>query len=249
MSLTRREWIGTAIGSAALAAAPRPTPAQEAAPARGHVVLLGDSIFDNKRFVRDADAIDEQLSRELPAGWKVTRLAAINTTTQEVAGQIERIPAAATHLVLSAGGNDSILGLFNVVQGVNFASHMVLPRLQQDRAAFDRNYTALVAKLIARKLPVLVCTIPEPDFTHRNVRDYAIIGELGLPLFNDVITRVAARHRLPVLDLRVLIEGKGDHAPIDGIHLSPAGGRKVAEAIARIVREHDFARPRSGLYS
>ena len=35
----------------------------------GHVILLGDSIFDNARYVPGGPSVIEQLRRALPDGW------------------------------------------------------------------------------------------------------------------------------------------------------------------------------------
>ncbi|MEX0718551.1 MAG: GDSL-type esterase/lipase family protein [Planctomycetaceae bacterium] len=247
MSLTRRELIGTAIGGAALAATgglPRPALGQAAA-ARppGHVVLLGDSIFDNKRFVGRGRAIVDQLGDALPAGWKATLLAAANMPVRQMLRQqVQRIPQDATCLVLCAGGVNAILGLINVRPSPN-----PLQQLKQDRDGFERDYGALVAGLIATKKSLVLCTIPAPDFANPNLGNIAVVGELGLPLFNDVVTKTAVANGLPLLDLRLVVQGKPDHAA-DGLHLSPAGGKKVAERLARIVLEHDFAHPQSVAY-
>ena len=45
-----------------------------------HVVLLGDSIFDNGDYVKPKPAVIEQLKKALPKGWKTT-LAAVDGWT------------------------------------------------------------------------------------------------------------------------------------------------------------------------
>lgn len=248
MSLTRRELIGTALGGAAWAAGgawPRTARGQAAAAQPpGHVVLLGDSIFDNKRFVRRGPAVVEQLGKELPAGWQTTLRAAANMPIEQMPRQqVARIPQNATHLALCAGGVNAIEGLINV-----FRSPNPLQQLKQDREDFERDYGVLVAGLLALKKPLVLCTIPAPDFTNPNLQAAAIIGELGLPLFNDIVTKTAVANGLPLLDLRLVLKGKPDHAA-DGLHLGPAGGKKVAERLARIVREHDFAHAQTVAYA
>ena len=41
----------------------------------GHVVLLGDSIFDNARYVPGGPSVTDHLRRSLPREWQVTLLA------------------------------------------------------------------------------------------------------------------------------------------------------------------------------
>src|SRR4051794_29939370 len=73
-----------------------------------HVVLLGDSIFDNARYVPDRPSVIEQLLRSLPVGWKATLLAADGNVTEDVSNQLLELPKDASHLFISAGGNDAL---------------------------------------------------------------------------------------------------------------------------------------------
>jgi hypothetical protein len=41
----------------------------------GHIILLGDSIFDNARYVPDRPPVIEQVRRSLQSGWRATLLA------------------------------------------------------------------------------------------------------------------------------------------------------------------------------
>jgi hypothetical protein len=74
----------------------------------GHVVLLGDSIFDNARYVPDRPPVVEQVRRALPVGWRAALLAVDGHTAEDVPGQLAQIPADASHLFVSAGGNDAL---------------------------------------------------------------------------------------------------------------------------------------------
>jgi hypothetical protein len=74
-----------------------------------HVVLLGDSIFDNARYVPDRPAVIDQLRKALPAGWRASLLAVDGHITEDVQRQLAELPADASHLVVSAGGNEIIL--------------------------------------------------------------------------------------------------------------------------------------------
>src|SRR4051812_13229846 len=74
----------------------------------GHVVLLGDSIFDNARYVPDRPPVIEQLRRTLPAGWQASLLAVDGNITHDVVRQLQGLPADATHLFVSCGGNDAL---------------------------------------------------------------------------------------------------------------------------------------------
>ncbi len=73
-----------------------------------HVVLLGDSIFDNAAYVHGGPDVIAHLKSILPQDWKATLLAADGAISIDVIGQIRKIPESATHLVVSAGGNDGL---------------------------------------------------------------------------------------------------------------------------------------------
>ena len=75
----------------------------------GHVVLLGDSIFDNFRFVPGEPTVIDQLREELPPGWCASLLAVDGHVAADVPAQVANLPGDATHLVVSAGGNDALL--------------------------------------------------------------------------------------------------------------------------------------------
>jgi len=59
------------------------------------------------------------------------------------------------------------------------------------------------------------------------------IANVGLTIFNDVITQEAAIHGLAVIDLRTIFHSDDDSA--NAVESSSKGGRKIAAAIARLV--------------
>ena len=73
-----------------------------------HIVLLGDSILDNARYVETNEAVSDHLSKALPPGTRCSLLAVDGDTTRNVPTQLKRLPASTTHLVLSVGGNDAL---------------------------------------------------------------------------------------------------------------------------------------------
>src|SRR5262245_24495702 len=76
--------------------------------ARQHVVLLGDSIFDNASYVPDRRPVIDQVCAALPHGWTATLLARDGHVIQDVAKQLKALPQDATHLFVSAGGNNTL---------------------------------------------------------------------------------------------------------------------------------------------
>ena len=74
-----------------------------------HLVLLGDSVFDNVAYVgAGAPDVVRQVRQRLPHGSRATLLAVDGSTTGSVREQLRRLPSDATHLVVSVGGNDAL---------------------------------------------------------------------------------------------------------------------------------------------
>src|SRR6185312_13415863 len=97
------------LAGMALMAAARAWPARaERSAPMNNVVLLGDSIFDNKAYVGSGPEVVEQLAAALPSGWTATLNARDGSTTSDIEDQIERLPGGATHLVVSLGGNNAL---------------------------------------------------------------------------------------------------------------------------------------------
>ena len=201
----------------------------------GHVVLLGDSIFDNDRYVPGGPSVIEHLRQCLPPAWRATRLARDGAGTSELDRQLEQVPPDATHLVLSVGGNDALdhSGLLLREPAGSFAE--VLSGLADIREQFRGAYRAV--------LPIAVCTVYDA------VPGLDRVEVTGLCLFNDVILREAFRAGLPVIDLRLVCTDAADYARSSPIEPSVAGGGKIARVIGRLVTTHDFAAAGSRVFA
>lgn len=195
-----------------------------------HVALLGDSIFDNAAYVRGGPDVITHLRRELPPGWGATLLAVDGAVLADVPRQIERVPREATHLVLSAGGNDA-LGHSDLLDKRARSSAEVLGWLADAVAGFEQRYRQVVARLAALRLPVTVCTIYNGNLGPPADR----LARVALAVFDDAIVRVAGEAGLPVIELRRVCAEPGDYA--NPIEPSVQGGAKIARAIVTALRE------------
>ena len=198
-------------------------------PAMTHVVLLGDSIFDNQAYIGSAPDVVQQLRARLGPGWSATLLAVDGHVTADVRGQLARLPRDASHLVVSVGGNDA-LGSSSVLAERATSVADAVGRLAEAQSRFRRDYTAMVEAVLARKLPTALCTVYDTLYPEPQRR----LVVAALALFNDVITRAAFAHRLPVIDLRLICDDPADYA--NPIEPSARGGDKIAAAIARMAR-------------
>jgi lysophospholipase L1-like esterase len=208
-----------------------------------YIVLLGDSIFDNGAYVRPGEPdVVHQLRGKLPSGADATLAAVDGATTAGIARQLERLPADATHLIVSAGGNDA-LGHIGVLEDSSRSIADALTRLAVIGDAFERDYRAMLGAVLARAKPTALCTIYDPRYPDPRLRRLAVTG---LTLFNDAIARAAFAHGLPLLDLRLVCDEDADFA--NPIEPSARGGDKIAAAIARLAAEHDFGRRRTEVF-
>jgi hypothetical protein len=208
-----------------------------------HVVLLGDSIFDNAAYVRGGPDVIRQLRDALPAGWRATLAAVDGAVTGAVAHQMKGLPPDASHLVVSVGGNDALrhLGIF---EDASRTIADAVTRLGAIGDGFARDYAAMLDAVRARALPTAMCTIYEPRFPDPRMQRLAVTG---LCLFNDAITRQAFARGLPLIDLRLVCNEDGDYA--NPIEPSSQGGEKIARAIARLLAEHDFSQGRTEVFA
>lgn len=199
-----------------------------------HIVLLGDSIFDNAAYVDGDPDVISQLRSKLPNGWTATLNAVDGDCLNNVYAQLEKLPADATHLVLSVGGNNALGNISILNQQVN-SSAQVFGQLADISEQFEQQYQALLDEILWLNLPIAICTIYNPSYSERIYQRIAIAA---LATFNDVIIRQAFQAKIPLIDLRLTCNEAIDYA--NPIEPSAAGGDKIAQAILNVVLEHNF---------
>lgn len=155
-----------------------------------HMVLLGDSIFDNGVYVPGKPSVSEQLAAKISSkGWKCTLLAVDGNVINDVERQLKGLPKDATHLFVSVGGNN----------GLRYISHLnaeakslgdALLFMSKLRDKFRSDYIEMIEKLLALNLPTVVCTVYNPRFP--TPREQTMC-ETGLCFLNDVILQVASQ--------------------------------------------------------
>ena len=206
-----------------------------------HLILLGDSIFDNAAYVGNGPSVIQQVNSQIPGNWQATCLAVDGDTAADVVKQLTRLPSNATHLVLSAGGNDA-LGCVPRLDAATSTIKQGLTALTLIQREFETTYAELVSKLVILKTPLLVCTI------YDQVPGLPPELRTALGLFNDVILREAIRRELPVLDLRMVCTEPDDFSEKSPIEPSSKGGEKVAARIVDVIHSHDFSKRHCRVY-
>jgi hypothetical protein len=194
-----------------------------------HVVLLGDSIFDNASYVRGGPDVVAQLRGILPPGWTGTLVAVDGATTDGMPSQYRRIPDDATHLVLSVGGNNALMNI-DILERRAGSVAEVLNLLADMRDGFESRYREVIAPLRDRGLPLVICTIYNGNLPDPRAQRLA---QTALSMYNDAILRVGFEFSLPIVDLRLVFNDPGDYA--NPIEPSVQGGAKMATAILRAI--------------
>jgi hypothetical protein len=207
----------------------------------GHVVLLGDSIFDNARYVPDQPAVIDQVRQALPRSWSATLLAIDGHVTAGVVNQLRGLPADASHLVVSAGGNDA-LGESSILGTEAETVEDALVLVHEVQTRFQRGYRAMLRALCAVGTPAGVCTVYDAIPGLGPAEKTALAG------FNEIILREAFLAGLPLIDLRLVCDLPADFSHVSPIEPSMVGGAKIARVIAELATTHDFARRKSTIY-
>ncbi|MGE0627987.1 MAG: SGNH/GDSL hydrolase family protein [Hyphomicrobiaceae bacterium] len=193
------------------------------------ITLLGDSIFDNARYVGDEPCVADQIEEGL-TDWNVDLRATDGAPVREVlTDQLRQKPENGV-IVLSAGGNDALNSLHLLEGHTNAWSIEFWRGCYRIRETFRKDYAQLLDTLTSYNLPVAVCTIYNPDYS-RIVAGKILqkMAAVGVALFNDVIVREALRRSLHVIDLRDICTTAADFVNV--IEPSSIGGRKIADKI------------------
>ena len=208
-----------------------------------HVVLLGDSVFDNAAYVMaGAPDVIRQVRQRLPYGSKATLAAVDGSKTRDVRAQLRYLPADATHLLVSAGGNDALSSSDFLTTPAHSTAEALLG-LADITEEFERGYLAMLAEVLARGLPTAICTVYYPRFLEAVLQRMAVTA---LAVFNDCIIRAALAHGLPLIDLRLICTDEGDYA--NPIEPSERGGEKIARTIVDLV-QHGFTGGRTEVFT
>lgn len=206
-----------------------------------HVVLLGDSIFDNRAYVSPEPDVRHQLQACLGTASEVTLLAVDGDVTADVKRQLQRVPEGATHLVVSVGGNDALSHAFLLGERAGSVAEAV-ERLAQAQSSFAAAYAEMIDAVLKLGICSSVCTIYDANYPEPHGR----LVVTALSLFNDVITRAAFSYGLPLIDLRLICREPSDYA--NSIEPSSQGGDKIVSAIAAMVRGDATRRPPSSVW-
>ena len=207
-----------------------------------HLILLGDSIFDNAAYVPGQPDVIQQVRARIPTEWNASLLARDGAVTHDVHNQLQKLPSDASNLIISVGGNDALNAANILFENVRSVAEAVM-KLSVVREQFALDYGKMLDVIMARKLPTAACTIydgrADDEMQQR-------INVTALSIFNDVIIKQAFRRGLSLIDLRLICTEPGDY--VNPIEPSALGGAKIAAAIANVATRNSPL-PRSLVYA
>ena len=190
-----------------------------------HVVLFGDSIFDNAAYIDGGPDVAAQLRALLDPDDRVTLKAVDGSISEQVERHLFDCPDDATHVVISSGGND-ILHHAALLDQPCETMAAAMAKLGDARGQFEPAHSSLVDAAALLDACVAICTIYDANMGPQIAT--------AMSIFNDAITRHVHRAGLDLIDLRVVCNEAADYA--NPIEPSVLGGAKIAASIAGYVR-------------
>ena len=193
-----------------------------------HVVLIGDSIFDNAGYVAEGDSVIDQLQSQLPEGVKASLLAVDGDIIDDVHDQINDLPTDATHVFLSVGGNDAL----RIARIMNEKVHTVGEAMEiftEIKSDFQARYRNLLTQIKEKVTNLYICTV------HDTVPNIESRSLTALALFNEVILREAFTIGADLIDLRIICNEVTDYSSVSPIEPSKSGGGKIVRRIVGIM--------------
>ena len=224
-----------------------------------HIVLAGDSIFDNGSYVPGQPDVAQQLRNQLGENSNVTLLAIDGDVTKDVHNQLTQLPEDTSHLFISVGGNDALGQLHIFTDPVSSVGEGFL-KFSRVQTTFQQEYKAMLENALSLNIPTTICTIYKPCFYHPDMSrvgsyvgngvsntDLQNVSVTALTAFNDVILQEAVTTGIPLMDLRVMYDNVADYA--NPIEPSTIGGQKMVSVMESIINEHPFSENMAVLYT
>ena len=224
-----------------------------------HIVLAGDSIFDNGSYVPGQPDVAQQLRNQLGEESNVTLLAIDGDITRGVQDQLKQLPEETSHLFISVGGNDALGQMHMFTDPISSVGEGFL-KFSRVQTNFQEDYKAMLENALSLSIPTTICTIYKPCFYHPDMsrvgtyigngvsnEDLQNVSVTALTAFNDVILQEAVNNGIPLIDLRVMYNNVADYA--NPIEPSTIGGQKMVSVMESIINGHPFGENLAVLYS
>lgn len=200
------------------------------------VALLGDSVFDNAKYVMEDSSVQDRLIMCLNSEDIVSLYAKDGATSNDLNEQIDFNTIVATHYFISIGGNDALKVRESILNNnpSDDSDVLIAEDIFKLTEGFRNNLIDVAKTLENFPEDVTFCTIYNavPGLTKQEV--------MVVNIFNGIIIDVATQHGFNVLDLRKIFIESQDFSSISPIEPSEFGGLKLAKAISDIVYKEDM---------
>jgi len=206
-----------------------------------HIVLIGDSIFDNASYVGEGESVHDVLVSLVLAGEKVSLIAVDGDVTTDVPQQLNSFPSDATHAFVSCGGNDA-LRIVNILEKPVSTIGDAMEILSEVREKFRLNYSMMLKAIVGKTDNLAVCTI------YNSVPGTSERALAALALFNEIILQEATALNLPIIDLRLLCNEESDYSSVSPIEPSSQGSIKISNSICKVLNTHNYGSKFSTIY-
>lgn len=195
------------------------------------IALVGDSIFDNQRYVGKNQAVIDHLNNKMPKTWSAKLYAQDGAMCQHIPQQVDKV-SGCSHLILSIGGNDALSYSSIVNKTVDTISEALF-HLSYIRDKFEKSYKSslCIAKTACNN--VFICTI------YDSVPNLSKDLKTALALFNERILFIASEFDLPIIDLRVICKDSKCYSDVSVIEPSNYGGELISSAIINAIIESE----------
>ena len=155
-------------------------------------LALFDRVRKDKASNKDwVNPHDGDGARPFAHGSHATLLAVDGSTTEDIPSQALHIPSDATHLVLSAGGNDAIMNSDLPLKPLD-STAKALAVLAEVAQGFEKKYRRAVGACRKTRLPLTICTIYNGNFRTASMSDSPLrrswcstMPSCGLPSSSD----------------------------------------------------------------
>ncbi|GAB5353856.1 hypothetical protein AAMO2058_000069900 [Amorphochlora amoebiformis] len=168
-----------------------------------HIVMLGDSTLDNKRWVGTDPSVCEHIQWKLKSrgehrGWKVSDLSVDGYMIKGLVDrQLPQVPRDATHLIISIGGNNALC----VMEEVDALGHwkflppFLLYAIYRGIKKLKREYDHMLAAALTLNKPIIVCTLYHPGFglKRRNILERPMVISRSANFFSRFINSAATK--------------------------------------------------------
>ena len=206
-----------------------------------NIVLVGDSIFDNGRYVNEGEEVSQLLANILGEDM-VTLLAVDGDMTTDIYKRLEAFPEDASHVFVSCGGNDALETLYVLEESARSVGE-ALGKLHSITERFRLNYSHMLKALLEKHPKLVACTI------YNRIPEVPKEALTALALFNEVILEEACKRKLAVIDLRIICNEKEDYSEVSPIEPSHQGGMKIVSTIKKVLETHRFNEQMSCIYT